>query len=94
MLEIVDRAVVPREPPWLSEGLACYLETLRLDFSDRIPDDARTMVVVPTMLTSTAGVAALLDKDVTITTTLGANHKRRRPRRNNTLRRHQRRVRH
>ena len=33
----------------------------RLDFSDRIPDDARTMVVVPTMLTSTASVAALLE---------------------------------
>lgn len=34
---------------------------LRLDFSDGIPDDARTMVVVPTMLTSTASVAALLE---------------------------------
>jgi cyclic beta-1,2-glucan glucanotransferase len=33
----------------------------RLEFSDRIPDDSRTMVVVPTMLTSTAGVAALLE---------------------------------
>ena len=33
----------------------------RLDFADRIPDDARTMVVVPTMLTSTASVAALLE---------------------------------
>ena len=33
----------------------------RLDFSDRIPDNARTMVVVPTMLTSTASVAALLE---------------------------------
>ena len=33
----------------------------RLDFSNRIPDDARTMVVVPTMLTSTASVAALLE---------------------------------
>jgi cyclic beta-1,2-glucan synthetase len=33
----------------------------RLDFSDRIPDDARTMVVVPTMLTSTDSVAALLE---------------------------------
>ena len=33
----------------------------RLDFSDRIPDDARTMVVVPTMLTSTESVAALLE---------------------------------
>ena len=36
----------------------------RLDFSDRvqrIPDDARTMVVVPTLLTSTESVAALLE---------------------------------
>jgi cyclic beta-1,2-glucan glucanotransferase len=34
---------------------------LRLDFSGGIPADARTMVVVPTMLTSTASVAALLE---------------------------------
>jgi len=33
----------------------------RLDFSDRIPDAARTMVVVPTMLTSADSVAALLE---------------------------------
>jgi cyclic beta-1,2-glucan synthetase len=33
----------------------------RLDFSDRLPDDARTMVVVPTLLTSEASVAALLE---------------------------------
>ena len=33
----------------------------RLDFTDRLPDDARTMVVVPTMLTSTDSVAALLE---------------------------------
>jgi cyclic beta-1,2-glucan synthetase len=33
----------------------------RLDFSDRVPDDARTMVVVPTMLTSHEAVAALLE---------------------------------
>jgi cyclic beta-1,2-glucan synthetase len=33
----------------------------RLDFSDRIPDDARTMVVVPTLLSSTDAVAALLE---------------------------------
>jgi cyclic beta-1,2-glucan synthetase len=33
----------------------------RLDFSDRVPDDARTLVVVPTMLTSTASVEALLE---------------------------------
>jgi cyclic beta-1,2-glucan synthetase len=33
----------------------------RLDFSSHIPDDARTMVIVPTMLTSTDSVAALLE---------------------------------
>src|SRR6185436_15710359 len=36
----------------------------RLDFTDRvqrIPDDARTMVVVPTLLTSAESVAALLE---------------------------------
>jgi cyclic beta-1,2-glucan synthetase len=33
----------------------------RLDFSDRIPDHARTMVVVPTILTSPAAVDALLE---------------------------------
>jgi cyclic beta-1,2-glucan synthetase len=33
----------------------------RLDFSERVPDDARTMVVVPTMLTSADSVAALLE---------------------------------
>jgi cyclic beta-1,2-glucan synthetase len=33
----------------------------RLDFSDGIPEDARTMVVVPTLLTSVAGVSALLE---------------------------------
>jgi cyclic beta-1,2-glucan glucanotransferase len=36
----------------------------RLDFTDRvqrIPEDARTMVVVPTLLTSVEGVAALLE---------------------------------
>ncbi|OFW29186.1 MAG: carbohydrate-binding protein [Acidobacteria bacterium RIFCSPLOWO2_02_FULL_65_29] len=33
----------------------------RLDFADRIPDDARTMVVVPTMLTSTDSVLTLLE---------------------------------
>ena len=33
----------------------------RLDFSDRIPGDARTMVVVPTMLTSIDSVTALLE---------------------------------
>ena len=34
----------------------------RLDLSDTgVPDDARTMVIVPTMLTSVAGVEALLE---------------------------------
>ena len=33
----------------------------RLDFTDRIPEDARTMVVVPTILTSTASAAALVE---------------------------------
>ena len=33
----------------------------RLDFSAGVPDSARTMVIVPTMLTSVAGVAALLE---------------------------------
>ena len=33
----------------------------RLDFSDHVPDDARTMVVVPTMLTDAGSVAALLE---------------------------------
>jgi cyclic beta-1,2-glucan synthetase len=33
----------------------------RLDFSGGLPADARTMVVVPTLLTSTANVAALLE---------------------------------
>jgi cyclic beta-1,2-glucan synthetase len=33
----------------------------RLDFQAGVPEDARTMVVVPTLLTSVAGVAALLE---------------------------------
>ncbi|MBF8301386.1 MAG: glycosyltransferase 36, partial [Acidobacteria bacterium] len=33
----------------------------RLDFSGGVPDTARTMVIVPTMLTSAAGVDALLE---------------------------------
>ena len=33
----------------------------RLDFADGVPDDARTMVIVPTMLTSLAGVDALIE---------------------------------
>jgi cyclic beta-1,2-glucan synthetase len=34
---------------------------LRLDFSDGVPESARTMVIVPTMLASAAGVDALLE---------------------------------
>ena len=45
---VVSWAIPPRRLP-------------RLDFSDRLPDDARTMVVVPTLLTSEAAVAALLE---------------------------------
>jgi cyclic beta-1,2-glucan synthetase len=33
----------------------------RFDFSERVPDNARTMVVVPTLLTSVASVASLLE---------------------------------
>src|SRR5438270_6698652 len=33
----------------------------RLDFSVGVPDNARTMVIVPTMLTSIAGVDTLLE---------------------------------
>ncbi len=33
----------------------------RLDFSGGVPDDARTMVIVPTLLTSVEGVTALLE---------------------------------
>jgi cyclic beta-1,2-glucan synthetase len=33
----------------------------RLDFSEGVPDSARTMVIVPTMLTSTAGVDGLIE---------------------------------
>src|SRR5690349_23500199 len=32
----------------------------RLDFQTGVPEDARTMVVVPTLLTSVAGVAELV----------------------------------
>src|SRR5206468_2669426 len=41
--DLSDR-LVPEQPPWLSEGLACYLETLRRD-GDRFvlgePEEAR-----------------------------------------------------
>jgi cyclic beta-1,2-glucan synthetase len=44
---ILARLVPPRRLP-------------RLDFTDGVPDDARTMVVVPTLLASPAGVSSLL----------------------------------
>jgi cyclic beta-1,2-glucan synthetase len=44
----IVRAIPPRRLP-------------RLDFSERVPDHARTMVVVPTMLTNADSVAALLE---------------------------------
>jgi cyclic beta-1,2-glucan synthetase len=45
---VVTWAVPPRRLP-------------RLDFSDRVADDARTMVVIPTMLTSIDSVTSLLE---------------------------------
>jgi cyclic beta-1,2-glucan synthetase len=45
---LIARLVAPRRLP-------------RLDFSDGVPENARTMVIVPTMLTSPAVVAALLE---------------------------------
>ena len=45
---LIAWAVAPRRLP-------------RLDFSEGVPDDARTMVIVPTMLTSPEAVTALLE---------------------------------
>ncbi len=45
---LVTRLIGPRRLP-------------RLDFSDGVPPSARTMVIVPTMLTTTAGVDALVE---------------------------------
>ncbi len=45
---VVVRLVGPRRLP-------------RLDFADGVPETARTMVIVPTMLTSLPGVDALLE---------------------------------
>ncbi len=45
---VVARLIAPRRLP-------------RLTFGDGVPDDARTMVVVPTMLTSAESVAALIE---------------------------------
>ncbi len=41
--------------------LVTPLRLPRLDFQSGVPEDARTMVVVPTLLTSVAGVAELLE---------------------------------
>ncbi|MGE0448850.1 MAG: glucoamylase family protein [Vicinamibacterales bacterium] len=46
--QIASRLVPPKRLP-------------RLDFSKGVPDSARTMVIVPTMLTSAAGVDAMVD---------------------------------
>jgi len=46
---------------WLSTLLVNPCRLPRLDFSDGIPADCRTMVVVPTMLTSVGGVDRLLE---------------------------------
>ncbi len=45
---LLARAIGPRRLP-------------RLDFTDGVPDDARTMVIVPTLLASPEAVAALLE---------------------------------
>src|SRR2546428_4352760 len=45
---LTARAVAPKRLP-------------RLDFTDGVPGDARTMVIVPTMLTSVSGVNTLLE---------------------------------
>jgi len=51
-IALVQRAVAWAIPP---------RRLLRLDLSDRVPDDARTMVVIPTLLTSTHSVAAMVE---------------------------------
>src|SRR5207245_6589370 len=45
----------------LAAHLAAPWRLPRLDFQAGVPEDARTMVVVPTLLTSVAGVAELLE---------------------------------
>ena len=51
-IALVHRLIVSAIPP---------RRLPRLDFADGVPKEARTMVVVPTMLTSTAAVDALLE---------------------------------
>ncbi|MGV8954450.1 MAG: hypothetical protein ACOH2M_25355, partial [Cypionkella sp.] len=46
---------------WMATLLAIPRALPRLDFSEGIPDDARTLVVVPTMLGSLASVQGLID---------------------------------
>ena len=46
---------------WAVVRLTAPKRLPRLDFLDGVPDTARTMVIVPTMLTSTAGVDAMLE---------------------------------
>jgi cyclic beta-1,2-glucan synthetase len=45
----------------LAASLIAPRRLSRLEFLDAIPDEARTMVIVPTILTSVSGVAALLE---------------------------------
>ncbi|HEY7839115.1 MAG TPA: glucoamylase family protein [Terriglobales bacterium] len=45
---------------WLTSYLVKPQRLPRLDFSEGVPETARTMVVVPTLLTSAAGVATLI----------------------------------
>ena len=45
----------------LSAGAVAPRRLPRLDFSEGVPDEARTMVVVPTLLTSPGAVATLLE---------------------------------
>ena len=46
---------------YLAARLVAPTRLPRLDFTDGVPDSAQTMVIVPTMLTSTSGVEALLE---------------------------------
>jgi cyclic beta-1,2-glucan synthetase len=46
---------------WLATLLVTPKPLPRLDFSDGIPPESRTLVVVPTMLTSPQNIAALIE---------------------------------
>ena len=46
---------------WLASLLATARALPKMDFSDGIPETSRTLVVVPTMLSSVAGVEALVE---------------------------------